>query len=293
MADPRPDPLQVIPPPMPLVPRDQLRGFERVAVRVCDTVNTTGWLKDFVQFFGRTVSAKWIGAISRFRWRFTGLEAVQALRPPRGVILVSNHRSFFDMYVCSAALYATSTFMKRLIFPVRARFFYSHPVGLLVNLSVSGCAMWPPVFRDDRREALNPITTEQIVHALRQPGIVLGMHPEGTRGKHDDPYRFLPIRPGLGKLIKAVHPETVVLPFFILGMGSVLREELRILLRRPSGQEIRMRFTPPLTAGDLQALDLGDQELADHVMALVYEQAIIDRDERVAAGRWPAEQAAS
>jgi 1-acyl-sn-glycerol-3-phosphate acyltransferase len=289
MEDVRAQPLPAPRDPMPLVPRAQLRGFEHVAVRVCDTVNSTGWLKDLIQFFVRTVTATWIGAISRFRWRFSGLEAVAALRPPKGVILVSNHRSFFDMYVCSAALYREAAFMQRLIFPVRARFFYTHPIGLLVNLAVSGGAMWPPVFRDERRDALNPITTEQVVHALRQPGIVLGMHPEGTRGKHDDPYEFLPTRPGIGRLLRQVDPETVVLPFFILGMGSKLREELRILVRRPAGQEIRMRFSAPITAGELQALGLDDQGLADHLMGLVQAEARIDREERIADGRWSTE----
>lgn len=273
---------------MPLLPRDQLRGFEHVSVRVCDTINTTGWLKDFIQFFVRTVTATWIGWVSSFRWKFSGLDAVQALRPPKGVILVSNHRSFFDMYVCSAALYAKSTFMQRLIFPVRGRFFYTNPIGLLVNLSVSGGAMWPPVFRDDRREALNPTTTRQVVHALRQPGIVLGMHPEGTRGKHDDPYTFLPARPGLGRLIQAVDPETVILPFFILGMGSVLRREVKIMMLRPSGEEIRIRFCEPITAGELQAMGRTDQELSDLLMGQIAAEGELDRQERIAEGRWPA-----
>jgi 1-acyl-sn-glycerol-3-phosphate acyltransferase len=277
--------------PMPLVPRDQLRGFEHVAVRAVDVIHTTPWLKAIIQMSLHKFSTAWIRWISRFRWQFAGLEHVEAMRPPKGVILVSNHRSFFDMYVCSSALYTLSTWMGGLLFPVRARFFFSHPVGLLVNLAVSGGSMWPPVFRDDRREALNPITTGQVVHALRQPGTVVGMHPEGTRGKHDDPYDFLPTRPGLGRLIKAVDPETIILPFFILGMGSVLKEEVRILLRRPKGQEIRIRFSTPITAGDLQAMDLSDIELSELVMGRVQTEADADRTARVAAGLWPAEPA--
>ena len=41
---------------------------------------------------------------------------------------------------------------------------------------------------------------EKMVEIVKQPGNVLGMHPEGTRGKGDDPYTFLPAQPGVGKL---------------------------------------------------------------------------------------------
>jgi 1-acyl-sn-glycerol-3-phosphate acyltransferase len=51
------------------------------------------------------------------------------------------------------------------------------------------------------------------------------MHPEGTRGKGDDPYKFLPAQPGVGKLALVAKP--VVIPAFIHGLGNNIVEDIR------------------------------------------------------------------
>src|SRR5665647_3600034 len=139
------------------MPRGRLRGVERAAVPMLDGLNLSRPVKACVQFVVRHVSARWVRACTRNLVTLHGMEHVRTLAPPRGVILVSNHRSFFDMYVTSAFLYAHTRFLRRLHFPVRSTFFYDSPLGVLVNLVISGGAMWPPVFRDARRITLNPV----------------------------------------------------------------------------------------------------------------------------------------
>jgi len=254
---------------LPKMDRSKLRGFERLTVPICDAINGTFWLKRFVQFFVRTVTASWIFFICRKRLVFHGLDHVRELKPPRGVILVSNHRSFFDMYVCSAVLYKRASFLSRIHFPVRSRFFYTNPVGLLVNISVSGCAMWPPVFRDARKKTFNPTGMRQISYILSRPGSMLGYHPEGTRGKGPDPYALLPTKKGIGMLVEQCHPETLLIPFFILGMGSSLPAELKAWLRPRRGvNDIRLHFGEPVPVSALQT-GASSMETAEKVMDLV------------------------
>jgi 1-acyl-sn-glycerol-3-phosphate acyltransferase len=275
---------------MPRMPREHLRGFERISVPVLDWLNSNRAAKNFVQFFVRHWTATWISAFGSRRWDLRGLEQLQGFRPPRGVILVSNHRSFFDMYLCCAVLYKNTQLLDRLMFPVRSKFFYDNPLGLLVNLSISGGAMWPPVFRDDRKTALNPIGTTQVHYALQEPGCILGYHPEGTRNKGPDPYEMLPTKPGLGRILKAAHPDTLIVPYWILGMGQDFLKELAYSVSPPGPEvEIRMTFGAPIYVRDLQdregrsALDLSEE-----IVGKLKELGASDRQRRIDRGLLPA-----
>jgi 1-acyl-sn-glycerol-3-phosphate acyltransferase len=100
------------------------------------------------------------------------------------------------------------------------------PLGILVNAMVAGGAMYPPIYRQSDRRALNDDALERMVEIVRRPGNVLGMHPEGTRGKGDDPYKFLPAQPGVGKLALLGRP--MVIPAFQLGLGNNVVEDVRV-----------------------------------------------------------------
>ena len=82
--------------------------------------------------------------------------------------------------------------LERIYFPVRTSFFYTRPLGVLMNLGIAGGAMWPPVFRDERKDRLNPIGVNQLVEVLHEAGSVVGLHPEGTRNHAADPCDLLP-----------------------------------------------------------------------------------------------------
>jgi len=170
---------------------------------------------------------------------------------------------------------------------VRSNFFYDSALGVLVNLAISGGAMWPPVFRDDRRGALNPVGLDQIARVLAMPGAVVGIHPEGTRGKHPDPYTFLPARPGLGELVQTLPEDVVIVPLFVLGLKNAFVGQLLSNFGVGAADPVRIRFGAPLTVAAARALG-GD---AAHISRALFERvsalAEADRAAQAAPTRAP------
>ena len=232
----------------------ELRGFERVAVPLLTGWNRSPLAKRLVYGFVRYVSHPWIQAATRNRLWQAGTERVAGLRPPKGVLLVSNHRTFWDMYVATSVLETHTAFIRKLYFPVRGRFFYDHPMGVLVNGAVSGGSMWPPMFEGFGRQQMNLTGLRQCAHVLAQPGSLVGIHPEGTRNKGDDPLGFLKARGGIGRVLQACDPDVLVLPFFMTGLTNDFVSEVRQNFRRPGerGKPIVLAWGEPVRAGDMQ-----------------------------------------
>ncbi len=269
--------------PMPPMDRRLLRGFERLSVPMLESIAGNESLRNGLHHtIGRMNGAviEWVTGPS---WEIHGFEPIQTLRAPQGLIMVSNHRSFFDMFVISTVINRRTSLMQRITFPVRSNFYYTHPLGAALNLAISGASMWPPVFRDDRRRLLNPIGMDQLAATLKT-GVAIGLHPEGKRNKGSDPYDFLPAKPGLGQLLSRVHQDTVVLPVFIAGLSNEVLVEFK-RNRKPPGQRgepVRMRFAKPLHARDLQATGLDALGMTEAVFSQVRELAEVDRAERQA-----------
>ena len=203
-----------------------LTRIERLAVRFAAATNEDPRGKWLQTRFLRGVSYVWVRSFLANRMFVEGLEDLMALRPEAGVMLVSNHRSFFDQYAMLLGCYMGPVhWAKRLFFPVRSNFFYDQPLGIVVNAAVAGGAMYPPIYRQAERRALNDEALDKMVELLRTPGNVLGMHPEGTRGKGPDPYTFLPAQPGVGKVALLGRP--LVIPAFIHGLGNNIVEDVK------------------------------------------------------------------
>ena len=264
--------------PMPSMPRARLRGFERVSVAVLEAINRRPPLRRALHFVSGWSFASVVAAATARRWQLFGLDAMQALDAADGVILAANHRSFFDLFVASTALKFNTRLLRSVAYPVRAEFFYTHPLGVALNFAVAGASMWPPVFRDDRRRELNPVGFEQLARTLG-PGCVIGIHPEGTRNKGDDPYAFLPRKVGLGQLVLGCAPRVCVVPVFLGGLSNDWLGEFRRSYA-PSAQPrppIRVWFGAAIRAADLQPL--GDPlAITEAVFAQVQELAAADRE---------------
>ena len=196
-----------------------LSRFERWAVALCRFTNESPRGKAIQESFLRRVTYPWVYRTLSQRMFVDGMEGISHLDPDRGVLMVANHRSFFDQYAILLSFYSAQVpWLRRMGFPVRSNFFYESPLGVLVNFAIGGGAMYPPIFRQTERTALNDDALDRVVRSLADPGTVIGVHPEGTRGKGPDPYELLPAQPGVGKM--ALLGKPIVVPAFINGLPN-------------------------------------------------------------------------
>ncbi|MBA3805040.1 MAG: 1-acyl-sn-glycerol-3-phosphate acyltransferase, partial [Acidobacteria bacterium] len=107
-----------------------LSWMERIAFRFVHRMNRGRW-KLFWTWCQRTIGAGWIHFATYNLMRVYGLEHIDSVSHERPILLVANHRSFFDMYTVSTVLFRRTRWPKKLFFPVRGRFFYESPLGLL------------------------------------------------------------------------------------------------------------------------------------------------------------------
>lgn len=254
---------------------------ERVVFRIAHRMNRGGW-KRFWTFCQRYLGATWIQVSTYNLLRVYGLENFEALSPARPILIVANHRSFFDMYVVSTVLFRRTRRKVRLFFPVRGRFFYDSLLGVLVNLFMGWWSMYPPFFSGgenpliEKRE-FDKFSMRRLAElASEGAGNVIGFHPEGTRNRNPDPYSYLRAQPGVGKLIKEACPQ--VIPVFIAGLGNNLSRQ--VLSNWTNGEKVRVHFGPPLDLEPFLAKREGlrtFKEIADFTMAKIAELGEQDR----------------
>ncbi len=252
-----------------------LSPFERFAFRLTWRMNRGRW-KRFWTLCQRTLGAGWIHVSTYNLMRVSGLEHVEAAERGRPLLLVANHRSFFDMYVVSTVLFRRTGWRKQLFFPVRGRFFYDTFGGLAVNLLMGWWSMFPPFFaggdnpKVDKRE-FDKFSMRLLAHLCRDgAGNVVGFHPEGTRNKGPDPYTYLRPQPGVGRLIKDARPQ--VIPVFIAGLGNDLPKQ--VLGNWRGGEPVRVHFGPVLDLSDFYARRDSVRtykEIADFCMSKIAE----------------------
>jgi 1-acyl-sn-glycerol-3-phosphate acyltransferase len=274
------------------MPQEALRGLEKPVVRLNEAMNQTPGGRKLIAGWQRGAAGPFVRWVTKYRWELHHLERLRRVVPQRGTILVANHRSLFDMFVTLSVLFIEHGMYQNLLFPVRAPFFYTNPLGPVVCGLFSGFSMWPPVFRDERRSELNPIGVRQMLEALEEPGTCVGMHPEGARNKSDDPYSLLPARPGVGQMVQETHPETLIVPVFMHGLSNDFALEVRRKLNPRLGAEappIRWVFGEPIPAAELarigDARTIANHLLDDRIRALAEEARRIDSGRSlVAAG---------
>ncbi|HVK86221.1 MAG TPA: lysophospholipid acyltransferase family protein [Kofleriaceae bacterium] len=261
-----------------------LSRIEKLALRFGELANEDPRGKWLQSRFLRGVSYIWVRAALANRMLVEGLEDLMQLRPQTGVMLVSNHRSFFDQYAMLLACYMGPVpWSRHLYFPVRSNFFYDQPLGIVVNAAIAAGAMYPPIYRQAERRALNDEALDRMVDIVKQPGNVLGMHPEGTRGKGDDPYTFLPAQPGVGKLALIAQP--MVVPAFTLGLGNDIVTDVRSNFTKEARRSAAVIsvFGPPVDYTDLMAEKPRPtlyKKCADRFMAAIKALSVRERELR-------------
>ncbi len=281
--------LQGFPPPPARVhmiqpTREQLQtlGFiERFWFRVADFV--LRFLQPLCILWNRMFMVHFSWMLTGRRVRVHGLEHLEELGKTDCVVFAANHRSFFDFYVIGPILYTRTRLSKHILFPVRAPFFYDRWVGGFVNAIMSAFFMFPPIVRDKSKRSFNGYSLDRMVAELERPGQQLGIHPEGTRGKGDDPYVMLRPQPGIG-IILSRSAHTVAVPVFITGLTNNMGEEFRRTWGRNRGQNIIdvwfgpvQRFDELRQKGERLSVQM---EIAQEVMTGIQRLADEDKQQR-------------
>ncbi|MDQ3087545.1 MAG: 1-acyl-sn-glycerol-3-phosphate acyltransferase [Acidobacteriota bacterium] len=256
-----------------------LSGVEKFGFRLTHKMNQGAW-KRFWTFFQRRVGSLWIYLATYNLMNVFGLENVEKTDVEKPLLLVANHRSFFDMFTVSSVLFRQTTRPITLFFPVRAKFFYTSPVGWLVNLVMGWWAMYPPFFREEKevkKREFDKYALRRLVQiASEGRGHIIGFHPEGKRNLSDNPYEFFPAQPGVGSVIMKAQPQ--VIPVFIAGLGNDLPKQ--ILGNWRGGEKVRIWFGEAVDLSEFY--EKGDRlrthkEISDFLMTKIIELGEKDR----------------
>lgn len=228
--------------PAPPPPLELLTPFERLAFRLVRRMNQGAWQR--IWFAGeRTLGARWIEGIVGPLLQVHGLEHVAATSRDRPLLLVANHRSFFDLYLVMSTLFRRLPGWRSTCFPVRGRYYYQTLGGLALNAAAAWWSMYPPFFHEPARRQFDLWSLEELADLCRDgAGRLVGFHPEGRRNLACDPYQLLPAQPGLGRLVHTAN--AVVIPAFIGGLSNSIGEILR--RRWHDGEPIRVWFGPQI-----------------------------------------------
>ncbi len=257
-----------------------LSTMERAGFRLTRRMNFGAW-KRFWTWCQRHIGSLWIYLATNNLMNVFGIENVEKTDISRPVILVANHRSFFDMYTVSSVMFRRTNRPMKLFFPVRAKFFYDNPIGWFVNLIAGWWSMYPPFFReqgDAAKRRFDKFSVQELVR-LASTGYahIIGFHPEGKRNLSEDPYALLPAQPGIGKIILNAEPQ--VLPVFIAGLGNHLPKQIRG--NWGGGEKVRIWFGEVIDLttfyGKRDSLRT-HKEIADHLMTKISELAEKDRE---------------
>lgn len=272
-----------IEPTTPLLPTKEeisvLGTIERAGFWLTHRMNLGAW-KRLWTFCQRHLGSLWIYLATYNLMNVFGVANVENTDPDRPLLLVANHRSFFDLYTVSSILFRRTKRPVRLFFPVRGRFFYDNLVGWFVNFVMGWFSMYPPFFREERDAAKREFDKFsmrrliQICSAGR--GHVIGFHPEGKRNLAGGPYDFLQAQPGIGKVIYASRPQVV--PVFVAGLGNDLPKQ--IVGNWSGGEKVRIWFGEPIDLSEYYEKKdrlRTHKEIADHLMTRIAELGEKDR----------------
>jgi 1-acyl-sn-glycerol-3-phosphate acyltransferase len=211
---------------------------EKIGFRLTHRMNLGVW-KRFWTFCQRHVGSLWIYLATYNLMNVFGIENVEQASDEKPLLLVANHRSFFDMYTVSSVLLRRTRRPVQLFFPVRAKFFYTSPVGWFVNFIMGWFSMYPPFFYKNEQREFDKFSMRRLIQICSEARQnVIGLHPEGKRNFSENPYEFLPAQPGVGKIVMSARPQ--VIPIFIAGLGNDLPKQ--VLGNWTGGEKVRIWF---------------------------------------------------
>ena len=257
-----------------------LNTTEKIGFFVTHKMNQGAW-KRLWTFFQRHIGSLWIKICTYNLMNVFGLENIENSDAEKPLLLVANHRSFFDMYVVASVLFRQTRRPIKLFFPVRAKFFYTNPLGWFVNLVMGWFSMYPPFFREEKeagKREFDKYSLRRLVQiASEGHAHIIGFHPEGKRNLNDNPYDLLPAQTGVGAVIIKAKPQ--VIPVFIVGLGNDLPKQ--ILGNWRGGEKVRIWFGEPIDLSEFYEKSdrlRTHKEIADFLMTKIGELGLKDKE---------------
>lgn len=262
-----------------------LRPMERFIFKVIHRLNRSPKARRAMTKFGSILGRWWVELGTSKIVVDHGFENFQKGDPNKGVLLVVNHRTFYDQFVITSRLFRLFGAHHNVFFPVRSTFFYENLLGLLINLTMAVGFMYPPFVRDRKRRIWNRFATDLIVELLTNPDSMIGYHPEGTRNTGSDPYNLLQAKPGCGELIHRAQPN--VIPVFLQGFPPRFWVMLKKNLFHSNSSKplVHMVMGAPMDFTEECKLEPGMKtylRISRKVMATIEELA--DREKQIRAG---------
>ena len=206
------------------------------------------------------------------RVEFIGTEHLESINSKSRLMLVANHRSFFDFFSIAYWFLIARNVPRKMFFPVRANFFYESFMGIVVTGIMGGWGMFPPIFRDPKKKIFNRYAIDRIIYEFCKSPSLIGFHPEGKRNKSKDPYSFLEARAGLGHVLLEVD-GAVVLPLFIYGLTNSFGTEVqRNWGGKKNNYPIHLMFGPPIDLEKFRSMPKDtntSQEIAEECMKAI------------------------
>jgi 1-acyl-sn-glycerol-3-phosphate acyltransferase len=138
------------------------------------------------------------------------------------------------------------------------------------------------------RAALNKDAIDRLIKFLAEPGSVIGVHPEGTRGKGPDPYQLLPAQPGIGQI--ALQAKPIAIPAFINGLSNDFLGDVRANFSKDIRRErpVICVYGTPIDYSDLLAQKPRPvlyKKCADLFRERIIELSVREREIRAAAAQ--------
>ncbi len=265
--------------PLPPTPPDLLQSLaplERLHYRAAWRFNQEPF-KRFMALFQYTLGAIFIRSITARRTRVYGMEHVRSASLERPLLLVANHRSYFDMFLISSEIFRQTRVRRHLYFPIMGTHYYQSVAGLLINATIGFWTMFPPLFARPSHREIDRHSLETLVGLCSEGQCtMIGIHPEGGRNTDPDPYTFRRVQPGTGRIIHAARPQ--VIPVFVVGLENTVWAQIAANWRATA--PIRIHFGAPLDLTALCALPPKGstyKTLTDHVMDRVRDLMEQDR----------------
>ncbi len=257
-----------------------LSRTERIGFRLAHEMNSGIW-KRFWGFCQRHIGSLWIKICTYNLMNVFDIDSVENSDPNRPLLIVANHRSFFDMYCVSSVIFRQTKRPVKLYFPVRAKFFYESILGWMVNLIMGWWSMYPPFFREANEASKRDFDKYSLRRLIQLSSVgkghVIGFHPEGKRSLNPNPYDFERAQPGIGKVIMEAHPQ--VIPVFIAGLGNDLPKQ--VAGNWTGGEKIRIWFGESLDLTEFYSKRNSvrtHKEIANRLMEYIGELGEKDRE---------------